>query len=232
MKKSQAPTDTDFFLVAQLAAAVSIGSFFYYLRHGDLLLYGDAVAHINIARRVFDSQTPGPLQLGTVWLPLPHILMLPLLVPRWLWQTGIGGSIPSLIAYVFSVLGIFRLVRNIAGLEPNSRELKFAAWFAAGIFALNPNLIYLQTTAMTEPLYLAFFIWALVFFSNAIRNCATEPQRANSSLVNAGLCLLGACLTRYDGWFLAAVMVAVSLSLAWLGKFSALRPGVKKLVLL
>src|SRR6266542_7073866 len=100
-------------LVAQLAAAVSIASFFYYLRHGDLLLYGDAVAHINIARRVFDSQTPGPLQLGTVWLPLPHTLMLPFIVSRWMWQTGIGGAIPSLVAYLFSGIGIFQLVADM-----------------------------------------------------------------------------------------------------------------------
>ncbi len=113
MKKFPATSNSDLFLVAQLAAAVSIAAFFYYLRHGDLLLYGDAVAHINIARRVFDSQTPGPLQLGTVWLPLPHILMLPFIVSRWMWQTGIGGAIPSLIAYVFSVVGIFHLVRHI-----------------------------------------------------------------------------------------------------------------------
>src|SRR6266699_6944209 len=103
----------------RLAAAVSIASFFYYLRQGDLQLYGDAVAHINIARRVFDSRTPGLLQLGTVWLPLPHILMLPFLVSRWMWQTGIGGSIPSLVAYLLSVIGIFLLVREVL---PDSRE--------------------------------------------------------------------------------------------------------------
>ena len=34
-------------------------SFLFYFRRGDILLYGDAVAHINIARRVFDSRTPG-----------------------------------------------------------------------------------------------------------------------------------------------------------------------------
>lgn len=119
MKKPQAKpastSDTDLFLVGQLAAAISIGSFFYYLRHGDLLLYGDAVAHINIARRVFDSQTPGPLQLGTVWVPLPHILMMPFIVSRWMWQTAIGGAIPSMIAYLFSVIGVFLLVRGISG---------------------------------------------------------------------------------------------------------------------
>src|SRR5260221_3365149 len=138
MKKPSA-SGRETVLVVQLAAAVSIASFFYCLRHGDLLLYGDAVAHINIARRVFDSRTPGLLQLGTVWLPLPHLLMLPFLLPRWLWQTGIGGSIPSLFAYVLSVTGVFRLVRTSPGVEPGSLPAKFSAWFAAAIFALNPN---------------------------------------------------------------------------------------------
>ncbi len=50
-------------LVVWLAALVSLASFFYCLRHGTVLLYGDAVAHINIARRVFDSRTPGLQQM-------------------------------------------------------------------------------------------------------------------------------------------------------------------------
>src|SRR5436190_18958940 len=103
--------DPETALVAWIASVVSVASFFYYFHRGELLLYGDAVAHINIARRVFDSRTPGLLQLGTVWLPLPHLLMLPFLVSRGLWQSGIGGSIPSMIAHVFSVTGIFRLVQ-------------------------------------------------------------------------------------------------------------------------
>ncbi len=98
-----------------LAIFVSVFSFLFYFRHGDLLLYGDAVAHINIARRVFDSQTPGLLQLGTVWLPLPHLLMLPFIVSKQMWQSGAGGSIPSMAAYVLGVLGIFRLVRGSVG---------------------------------------------------------------------------------------------------------------------
>src|ERR1700719_3694688 len=95
-----------------LAIFASVFSFIYYFRHGDILLYGDAVAHINIARRVFDSRTPGLLQLGTVWLPLPHLLMIPFLLSGTLWKTGAGGSIPSMVAYVFGTLGIFRLVRD------------------------------------------------------------------------------------------------------------------------
>src|SRR6202451_4644625 len=104
--------DQETILVAWLAACVSLFSFLHYLQRSDLLLYGDAVAHINIARRVFDSQTPGLLELGTVWLPLPHLLMIPFIYSNAIWQNGSGGSIPSMIAYVFGVVGIFRLVRS------------------------------------------------------------------------------------------------------------------------
>ncbi len=234
--KKPGGSDHDIYLVAQLAAAVSIASFFYYLRQGDLLLYGDAVAHINIARRVFDSRTPGLLQLGTVWLPLPHLLMLPFLFPRWLWQTGIGGSVPSMAAYVLSVAGVFRLMQIILPTFREQRErwgTQFAPWFAAAAFALNPNLIYLQTTAMTEPLYLVLFIWSLVFFVQALRHCAAGvAEKGNSSLVWCGSCLVGACLTRYDGWLLAALISIIAMQLAWLGNFAPLRPSVKKLVML
>ena len=229
-------SDRDILLVFQLAASVSIASFFYYLQKSDLLLYGDAVAHINIARRVFDSRTPGLLQLGTVWLPLPHLLMVPLLASKFLWQTGIGGAIPSMIAYVFSVAGIFRLVTTVTPTLSKAEagwSTRFAPWLATTIFALNPNLIYLQTTAMTEPVYLAFFIWAVVFFAAAIRDCREgESKTANSALVRSGLCLIGACLTRYDGWLLAAGMCVLVVGLAWFGGFRALRPGAKKFVLL
>src|ERR1700758_531407 len=68
--------------VAIGAACASLISFLTYSHRGDILLFGDAVAHINIARRVFDSRTPGPLQLGTVWLPLPHLLIMPFVVSR------------------------------------------------------------------------------------------------------------------------------------------------------
>jgi len=221
------------YLLVQVAAAVSVGSFFYYLRHNQLLLYGDAVAHINIARRVFDSRTPGPLQLGTVWLPLPHLLMLPFLVRRWLWQTGIGGSLPSLAAYIFGVVGIFRMVLNIPKLDSNSAEVRFAAWFAAAVFALNPNLIYLQATAMTEALYLAFFIWAVAFFFTALRKYEDDDtENGNPCLLRAGWCLLAASLTRYDGWFLALTIIAIVFGLTGFGGFRALRPGAKRLFLL
>ena len=201
------PWDSDAQLLTWLATCVSVFSFLFYYRSGQIMLYGDAVAHINIARRVFDSKTPGLLQLGTVWLPLPHLLMLPFLISDEMWRRGVGGSIPSMAAYVFGVAGIFRLVRGILSRNPDLRaSARAAAWIAAIVYAANPNLIYMQATAMGESLYLALFIWAVVFFS--------EWQRGDTkALTKCGFCLAAACLTRYDGWFLAAAMAATVLSL-------------------
>src|SRR5437868_11217753 len=109
--------DRETALVAGLAACISVTSFIFYFRHDAVLLYGDAVAHINIARRVFDSLTPGLLQLGTVWLPLPHLLMIPFLFSDSAWQTGFGGSVPSLVAFVLATMGIYRLVLGLLRTE-------------------------------------------------------------------------------------------------------------------
>jgi hypothetical protein len=203
--------DRDNLLVGAIAAVVSLIAFLVYFHAGDILLYGDAVAHINIARRVFDSRTPGPLQLGTVWLPLPHLLILPFITNRWLWQTGIGGSIPSMLAYVLSVIGIFRLARallnSIGTTRPATRRIAFAS---SAIFALNPNLLYLQATAMTEPLYLALFVWSAAYLQGFLSlihgRLSAGTSYSRRILWKSALCAAGACLTRYDGWFLSATL--------------------------
>jgi hypothetical protein len=206
--------DRDPLRVAAIASAVSLLSLLNYFQHGQILLYGDAVAHINIARRVFDSQTPGLLQLGTVWLPLPHLLMIPLLLSDSLWQSGLAGSIPSMIAYVLGVVGVFRLARGLlASAVGNGSVTRVSAWVAAFVYAANPNLIYVQTTAMTESLYLALFVWAAVYFAESVRALRNDPPekavQVGATLFRGGLCLAAAELTRYDGWFLAAAAGAI-----------------------
>ncbi|MGB9206318.1 MAG: hypothetical protein WCB94_20335, partial [Terriglobales bacterium] len=243
--KTAAVSDRSAARVAAVAVLVSLFSFLYYFQQSDLLLYGDAVAHINIARRVFDSQTPGLLQLGTVWLPLPHLLMIPFIWSNSMWQTGLGGSIPSMIGYVFGVVGIFRLVRGMlqAGLltEPGrNATATLGACAAAFAYGANPNLVYMQATAMTESIYLALFIWAVVYFAEFLRVLQASPGGANQlspalprgegqgklsksrrddprlahTLTRCAWCLAGAELTRYDGWILAAVMGAAVLVIA------------------
>ena len=203
--------DMDTALVFAFAGLASLLAFLFYFQRGDVLLYGDAVAHINIARKVFDSQTPGPLQLGTVWLPLPHLLMIPFLFSNWMWITGLGGAVPSMVAYVFLVGGVFRLVRSaLSRYVDMGANVSAAACFAAAIVGLNPNLLYLQSTAMTEVLYLSLFTWAVVFFVEFVnRTLASESDlslAARSKLMRCAWCVAAAEWTRYDGWFLAAVL--------------------------
>ncbi len=211
----------DYWLLAGLTAVISIGALIYYYHQGAILLYGDAVAHINIARRVFDSRTPTLLGLGTVWLPLPHLLDIPFIVNDRMWQTGLGASIPSMISYIVGTLGVFRLVY---GLTPRGSASRGAAWLAALIYALNPNLIYMQATAMTEALYLALFVWATVYFSEFVQQAKEDVSHAGKSLMKCGVMVSAAMLVRYDGWFLAAVIAAAVLIIVW-----RLRTGSRKL---
>jgi hypothetical protein len=228
--------------VAGIAALVSMFSFFYYFRHGDVLLYGDAVAHINIARRVVDSQTPGLLQLGTVWLPLPHLLMVPFLWSNALWQNGAGGSIPSMVGFILAAVGMFRLVHGMLDSNPRTQSAAVVgAWVSVVVIVANPNLIYMQSTAMTESLYLALFIWAVVFIAEFVRGLpndgllkanAADAKHLAISLRRCAWCLAGAELTRYDGWFLAGWMgAAVGIVALWRWNDRALRRIAAKFAL-
>ena len=87
--------------------SLTIGCLFaYYSYSNDLItLYIDDSIHLNIARRVTDSLTPGIDQLGNTWLPFLHISMLPFIWNDFLWCTGLAGTIPSLIC--FALVSIF-----------------------------------------------------------------------------------------------------------------------------
>jgi len=161
------------------------------------LLYGDAVAHLGIARRILDSRNPGLVQLGGVWLPLPHLLMLPFVQKLEWWQNGLAGAWPSLASYVLGVAGFYRLCRRM--LVPRW------ALVATAFYGLNPNLLYLATTAMTEPIFLALLIWITLLTVecvDAIR--AAEQARAARRMIWLGVLIFAAVFTRYDGWVLGA----------------------------
>src|ERR1019366_485132 len=121
-------------------AAASLAATAWCWRQGNMLNYGDAVAHLHIARRVIDSHRPGLSQLGSVWLPLPHLLILPFVAVYTWWANGIAGMIPSALAYIAGCAGVYRLARH--WLRPSS------AVMALAFYGLNANLLYLQTTAM------------------------------------------------------------------------------------
>ncbi|HWG17407.1 MAG TPA: glycosyltransferase family 39 protein [Acidobacteriaceae bacterium] len=172
---------------------------------GYVLLYGDAVAHLGIARRIVDSRNPGLVQLGGVWLPLPHLLMLPLIWKMEWWRSGLAGTWPSLAFYMLGVAGFYRLCRRM--MVPRW------ALVAAAFYAVNPNLLYLATTAMTEPLFLALVIWLTLVTMECVEAIRKgEEKRAERRMIALGLLILAAVFTRYDGWILGAAAWCV---IAW-----------------
>jgi hypothetical protein len=185
----------EWLMVVASSVVASVLASVWSWRHRAMLNYGDAVAHLHIARRVFDSHRPGLSQLGSVWLPLPHLLILPFVTVYAWWANGIAGMIPSALTYIAGCAGIYRLARH--WLRPS------AAVVALAFFGLNANLLYLQTTAMTEPLFLCEMVWLavwLVEWRGALKN---DPPHAARLLRQIALVLVAAVFTRYDGWILA-----------------------------
>lgn len=176
-------------LLALLLTAISVTALVWCASRGYTLYYGDAEAHLNIARRVLDSRTPGLEQLGTVWLPLPHLLMLPFVMRDSWWRSGLAGAIPSAASFVMAGTFLFAAARRL--------YLSTAAGVAAALlFALNPNMLYLQSIPMTEALFaaaLAGMLWATIWFRS------TQSMWA---VLAAAVASNAASLTRYEGWFL------------------------------
>ena len=175
--------------IALLLAAISAAAVFWCASRGYTLYYGDAEAHWNIARRVLDSRTPGGEQLGTVWLPLPHLLMTPLAMRDAWWRGGVAGAIPSAASFVLAGVFLFAAARRLYASAA-------AGATAALLFALNPNMLYLQATPMTEAVFaaaLAALLWSTLWY---------RDSQSAWALLAAAAALNAASLTRYEGWFL------------------------------
>jgi hypothetical protein len=176
-------------LVTVVAGLLSDGAVWLCSRQGWTLYYGDAEAHLNIARRVIDSRTPGYEQLGTAWLPLLHLLILPLVRYDALWRTGLAGAIPPAIFFAAGVTFLFAAVRRIF-------ESTLAGALAATLYALNPNALYLASIPMTEAVFFGSLA-ALLYFTVRFRD-----TQSLWSVAGAGVAVFIGSLTRYDGWFL------------------------------
>jgi hypothetical protein len=132
-------------LVALLLGTIAA---LHYHRIGLTLAHYDARGHLVVARRIFDSITPGWQQLGAVWLPLPHVLnAVPVQVDLF-YRTGASAVAISIASFAIADAAIASIVLALTGSSA-------AAVAAAAVFAFNPNVMYLQSTPMTEPLLLA-----------------------------------------------------------------------------
>jgi hypothetical protein len=194
--------------VACCAALLSASAVWFCWLQGWTLYYGDAESHLNIARRVIDSRTPGYGQLGTGWLPLLHLLMLPFVMHDRLWITGLAGAIPPAICFVVGLTFFFAAIRRVF-------ESTMAAGVAAALYALNPNTLYLQSIPMTEMVFFGALA-ATLYFTVRFR----ETQSL-ASVAGAGIALFAGTLTRYEAWFLIPFVTAYFLFAARRRRFQA-----------
>ncbi len=173
--------------VAILILGVTCASLHYFYTRGLSNLYGDGLAHMEGARRIFDSLTPGYEEIGSVWLPLYHLICAPLAANDFLWRTGLAGGLVSSAAFALTTYLLFRL-----GAELN-RNL------AAGLVALAgallcPSFLYLASTPLTEPLAI---LWAVLVAYALFRYAQSGSWK---SLAGAAVAAFMATLTRYEGW--------------------------------
>jgi hypothetical protein len=173
----------------------------HYHTLGLTLTHYDARGHLIVARRIFDSITPGWQQVGAVWLPLPHILnALPVQIDLF-YRSGASAVGLSIAEYAMAAAAIAWIVERLTG-SP------MAAIAGVAVFALNPNVLYLQSTPMTEPLLLATTTIAVAMLM--AWSDRDDSQRGASGTV--GIVLALACLTRYEAW---PVAVSALVAAAW-----------------
>ena len=187
---------TDIRIVGLIALALSIIATTYSYFHGYILAYGDAESHIDIAKRVINGLQPGFGQLGGIWLPLNHLLMLPFVWNDFLWRSGLAGSFVSMAAYILAVIYVFKLTSELT-------LSRFGSFAAAAIFGLNPGILYMQSTPMSELPLIAAMVVSIYYLHAWVRY-----QQLSALILAAIFCTAGT-LIRYDAWSLAAAEVMV-----------------------
>jgi len=187
------------FAAAALACGAAVA--WWYARAGLTLSHYDAKAHLVVARRIADSLTPGWVQIGAVWLPLPHLLSLVPVQWDFCYRTGAFGVALSVVCFGITIYAVTRLLTGLSG-------SRVAALAGALAFGLNPNLLYLQSTPMTEPLLMALTALAAWLSVEAARSGDHRSVR------RAGVALGAAVLTRYEAWPFAAALLGLAAAAA------------------
>src|SRR6187402_1982997 len=140
--------------VTIVAAIVGVAAALYYAGHDLTLSHYDARGHLVVARRVIDSLTPGWRQIGGVWLPLPHVLNALPAQMDWSYRTGWSGV---LLSIAFLTLGL----RALSGYLVRSTASWPIAVAIPMLILLNPNVLYLQSTPMTEAMLFGLSLMAV-----------------------------------------------------------------------
>lgn len=179
-------------ILTAILSAIAVLAYIYYFQNGLGLAYNDARSHLDIGRRVVEGLKPGLAQLGSVWLPLPHLLMIPTIWHDFMWHSGLSGSLQSMVSFVATGLLIYKFLERL-------QVGVFGRLVGVAVFVANINVLYMQSTAMTETLLLATMTAGCYFL-------LIWHQTDNLvDLITSGFFIMLSTLVRYDGWFLLMV---------------------------
>jgi hypothetical protein len=183
--------------VTIVAGVVGVSAALYYAGRDLTLSHYDARGHLVVARRTIDSLTPGWRQIGGVWLPLPHVLnALPV---QWDWNYRTGWS-AVLLSIAFLTLGL----RALSGYLMRSTGSWPLAVGVPLVILLNPNVLYLQSTPMTEAMLFGLSLMALASIDRWLQH------DDGGQMFRTGALLAALTWTRYEGWFMAAALVVIA----------------------
>lgn len=184
-------------VVAIVAMVLSLSSFAYFFANSMTNVYGDGVAHVNIARKVVDSPDNSLwqryIQIGSPWLPLQTLSMLPFVANDWMWRTGVAGSIVSMVSFIIAALSLFLLARSFYQNE-NAAWSKTLPALSAAIFVFNPSALYMQSTPMSELVFMATLVAAVYLLQRWVNG------QTAGWLAVAAIAMAMATLARYEAW--------------------------------
>ncbi len=182
-----------------ILSIISIGSFILFYKNGLGLAYNDARSHLDIGRRVVEGLKPGLAQLGSVWLPLPHMLMIPTIWNDFMWHSGLSGALQSMISFVGTGIIIYVFLKKL--------NVNFIGRIIGLlVFVANWNVLYLQSTAMTELLLIGTMTAGVYYL------LIWQDSEKILDLIKASFWIMLSTLNRYDGWFLlvmATILVGI-----------------------
>jgi len=167
-----------------------------------IVYYSDAISHLVISREMFDSLTPGFGQLGTVWLPMTHILLLPFVTSNFLFHTGLAGTIMSAISTAVTAVILFRIARL-------QFDNELAGILASSLFLLNLSVIYMGVVPMTELPFMMFFMISVYYIQQWYYVYNTDPADTSKqyrNIIKAAFAVSATTLTAYNGWLLPFVL--------------------------
>jgi len=182
-------TEAAIFFTAFLVE-IAFGLYLIY-RWGHTFVTADAFSHSYIPRTVVNNGAQSNFaNLGTVWLPMFHLLVMPLVLIDPLYTTGFAGTIVNALATGGICVILYRLIGN-----------KRLGILASALYMGNAFTLIYGATPMMEQTAVFFTLLAVYYFK---RYWETDSV---IGFMKCSIALIFGTLTRYEVWALAFFII-------------------------